>query len=107
MLLKIAKTLLKPNESATVQVTLTWVNGEDNLGTKINVAEISEDYNEKGDTPDIDSIPDNEVDGEDDIDDAPVMLTISTGSTPTYIGLTFAVTTILATGIVLIKKFVL
>ena len=103
----LAKTLLKPNESATVQVTLTWVNGEDNLGTKINVAEISEDYNEKGDTPDIDSIPDNEVDGEDDIDDAPVMLTISTGSTPTYIGLTFAVTTILATGIVLIKKFVL
>ena len=38
---------------------------------------------------------------------APVMLTISTGSAPTYIGLTFVVTTILATGIALIKKFVL
>lgn len=103
----LAKTLLKPNDSATVQVTLTWINGEDNLGTKINVAEISEDYNEKGDTPDIDSTPDNKLDGEDDIDDAPVMLTISTGSAPTYIGLTFTVTTILATGIALIKKFVL
>lgn len=103
----LAKTLLEPGKSATVQVTLTWINGEDNLGTKVNVAEISEDYNEKGDTPDIDSTPDNKVDGEDDIDDAPVMLTISTGSTPTYIGLTFTVTTILATGIILIKKFVL
>ena len=103
----LAKTLLKPNDSATVQVTLTWMNSEDNLGTKVNVAEISEDYNEKGDTSDIDSTPDNKVDGEDDIDDAPVMLTISTGSAPTYIGLTFTVTTILATGIILIKKFVL
>ncbi|MGN1299524.1 MAG: hypothetical protein ACI4UE_06055 [Candidatus Scatovivens sp.] len=103
----LAKTLLEPGKSATIQVTLTWINGEDNLGTKVNIAEISEDYNEKGDTPDIDSTPNNKVDGEDDIDDAPVMLTISTGSTPTYIGLIFTITIILTTGIVLIKKFVL
>ena len=101
------KTLLKPGQSATVQVTLTWINGEDNLAMKLNVAEISQDYNDKGDTPDIDSTPNNNVDGEDDIDDAPVMLAISTGTTPTHIGLMFTVTIILATGIILIKKYVL
>ena len=53
-----------------------------------NVAEISEDKNDSG-TPDIDSTPDNKKSGEDDIDDAEVMLSISTGvATPKYTILT-------------------
>ena len=40
-------------------------------------------------TKDIDSTPDNKVDGEDDIDKAEIMLSISTGTAPTYILLTF------------------
>lgn len=51
-------TLLKPGESATVDVVLTWINNEENMGVKTNVAEISEDYNESG-TADIDSTPNN------------------------------------------------
>ena len=70
-------TLLQPGESATVEVILTWINDEENMGVMINTAEISEDYNES-DTPDIDSTPNNKEEGEDDIDDAPVALTMVT-----------------------------
>ena len=103
----LANKLLQPGESASVEVTLRWINGENNLGMKVNVAEISKDYNDANDVDDIDSTPDNKKEGEDDIDDAPVILTISTGRTSMYIILTTTVLTILATGIVAIKKFVL
>ena len=72
-------TLLKPGESAEVTVVLTWINSGSNLGVKVNIAEISKDHNDY-ETPDIDSTPNNFVPGEDDIDDAPVMLAIKTGS---------------------------
>lgn len=102
----LANTLLKPGESASVQVTLKWINGENNFGQKVNVAEISAHKNNSN-SPDIDSTPDNNKPGEDDIDDAPVMLEISTGTAPTYIVLTTTVLAILTTGIILIKKYVL
>lgn len=99
--------LLQPGESRVVTVILTWKNNQDNLGLKVNVAEISKDYNEFN-TPDIDSTPDNKVDGEDDIDDAPVMLSIILGqNTKTYFGITILMLTTAGIGIVLIKKFVL
>ena len=66
-------TLLQPGEYADVEVVLTWINSQNNMGVMDNVAEISEDYN-KYDVPDIDSTPDNKKEGEDDIDNAPVML---------------------------------
>ena len=97
-------TLLKPGESAEVTVVLTWINSGTNLGVKVNIAEISEDYNEYG-TDDIDSTPDNFVDGEDDIDDAPVMLTVKTGQENlAYTMLALAVITVLGLGIRGIKK---
>ena len=99
-------TILNPGESATVEVILTWINDEDNMGVMINTAEISEDYNES-DTPDIDSTPNNKKEGEDDIDDAPVALTMVTGSTPLYIGLTAGTLAIIAGGVFLIKKYVI
>ena len=99
-------TLLNPGEAASVQVVLKWVNSEDNLGLKVNVAEISEDKNDSN-TPDIDSTPNNRKDGEDDIDNAEVFLAISTGTAPTYIALTTTVIAIMATGVALIKKYVL
>ncbi|MBP3463713.1 MAG: DUF11 domain-containing protein [Clostridia bacterium] len=102
----LANTLLKPGESATVEIKLRWKRDQNNLGIKINTAEISKDENEYG-TPDIDSTPDNNKDGEDDQDTAPVILSIITGSAPTYIVLTITVMTILATGIYSIKKYVL
>ena len=103
---KLENTLLQPGQSAEVEVLLTWKNDKNNLGLKVNTAEISEDYNEKH-VHDRDSTPDNKVPGEDDIDDAPVLLSISTGAAKLYITLTFAVLVTLAGGVVLIKKFVL
>ena len=103
---KLENTLLQPGESADVEVVLTWINNKDNMGLKVNVAEISEDYNDKH-VPDRDSTPDNKVPGEDDIDDAPVLLAVSTGQARIYFTLGFAVLMTLASGIVLIKKFIL
>lgn len=102
----LANTLLEPGKSATIPVTLEWNRDENNLGEKVNVAEISKDYNDYG-SPDIDSTPDNKKDGEDDIDNAPVILSISTGEEPVYVVLSTTVLLILATGIALIKKYVL
>lgn len=76
------------------------------MGVMNNIAEISQDYNEYG-VPDIDSTPDNQKQGEDDIDDAPVMLSISTGQVRIYFTLGFMLLITIASGIVLIKKFVL
>ncbi len=99
-------TLLQPGESAEVEVVLTWINGEDNMGQMTNIAEISEDYNDKG-APDRDSTPDNQKPGEDDIDDAPVLLSVETGQERIYYVLGFTVLGTLAGGLILIKKFVI
>ncbi len=101
-------TLLQPGESAEVEVLLTWINGKDNLGLKINVAEISKDKNDSN-TPDIDSTPNNKKPGEDDIDDAPVLLSIKTGTNGNmqYVILTIGSLTVISTGAILIKKYVL
>ena len=100
----LANTLLQPGESAEVTILLTWINSENNMGLKTNVAEISKDYNEHG-TPDIDSTPNNQKEGEDDIDDAPVMLTVKTGSDAIFyitLGLGFFV--IIGLGVFEIKR---
>ena len=99
-------TLLKPGEYKDIEVLLTWKNNKDNMGLKTNTAEISEDYNEKG-IPDRDSTPNNKKPGEDDIDDAPVMLAVSTGMVKVYITLGLAILVTLAGGVALIKKYVL
>ncbi|MFR0822450.1 MAG: Cys-Gln thioester bond-forming surface protein [Clostridia bacterium] len=102
-------TLLQPGESAEVEILLTWINSADNLGLKVNTAEISKDYNDSH-TPDIDSTPNNKVPGEDDIDDAPVILSIKTGVGDIkieYIALTGGALILICVGAVLIKKFVL
>lgn len=98
--------LLQPGESATVNIVLTWINGKNNMGQKVNWAEISKDENEYN-SPDIDSTPGNKVKGEDDIDQAPVLLAPATGSTQTYAILVLGCTSILAGGIFLIKKYVI
>lgn len=105
-------TLLKPGESATLEVVFTWKNNVDNLGLKTNIAEISEDYNDKG-SKDIDSTPDNVIpkdydkQQEDDDDKALVMLELKTGGEKSYIWLGLVVLTIIAGGIILIKRFVM
>ena len=103
---KLENTLLMPGESSSVPIILTWINNQDNMGLKTNIAEISQDYNDSH-TPDIDSVPDNFKENEDDIDDAPVMLTITLGDTKLYLGITALVIVALGGGIFIIKKYVL
>ena len=98
-------TLLQPGDTAEVTIVLTWINSETNMGLKTNIAEISKDRNDYG-TRDIDSIPGNKVPGEDDIDDAPVMLTIKTGNETIKLAITvLAVLAILGLGVSLVKDF--
>ena len=74
------------------------------MGLKTNIAEISQDDNEY-DLPDIDSTPDNFKEGEDDIDDAPVMLTVALGDARIYLGVAAVAVVILIAGIFVIKKY--
>ena len=101
---KLEHTTLQPGESAEVEIVLTWINGTDNMGVMINTAEINKDHNEYG-TPDIDSTPGNNVPGEDDIDDAPVMLTVKTGSEDLkYIALITIVLALLSGCVIALRK---
>ena len=102
-------TLLEEGETAEIPVTLTWINGSDNLGQKVNYAEISKDYNDYG-SPDVDSTPNNFTGTpvEDDEDGDIVMLNIRTGnSIPNYIFAGLAAIMIVGVGVVGIKKFVI
>ena len=103
---QLENTLLQPGETATVEVILTWINDPNNMGLKTNTAEISQDKNEY-DVPDRDSTPDNKKEGEDDIDIAKVILSVTTGTTKTYFSLALGLIAIIGTGIVLIKKYVI
>ena len=104
---KLEHTTLQPGESAEVEIVLTWINGTDNMGVMINTAEINKDHNEYG-TPDIDSTPGNNVPGEDDIDDAPVMLTVKTESDiVVYMILSLTVLGIIASGVTIMRKKVI
>ena len=100
--------ILKPGDTAQVEVVLRWINGSDNLGAKTNVAEISEDHNEE-DVPDKDSTPDNKKEKEDDIDEATVLLSVNQGGgiQSIYINITLAALVIILIGGIIVKKFVL
>ena len=101
---KLEGVTLQPGESAEVEIMLTWVNNKDSMGVMVNTAEISEDYNEYG-IHDIDSTPNNKKAGEDDIDDAPVMLAIKTGSEVIgYASIGFGFVAIVAAGVAMIKR---
>ena len=105
---QLENTLLQPGESTTISVILTWINDSNNLGLKTNIAEISEDADDNGNSiTDIDSTPNNQVDGEDDQDNATVIITVRTGETTIYTSVIIAVITIIGVGVYGIKKYVL
>ena len=105
--------LLKPGESAEVSIIFTWKNNADNLGLKTNIAAITEDYNTYN-SEDIDSEPEDveepyEKEQQDDDDFALVILSIGTGTGKIIEYTTFVISMValLATGIYLVKKYVL
>ena len=100
---QLAKKLLQPGESVEIKIILRWKKAENNMGVKTNWAEISKDQNEYG-VRDKDSVPGNKKPKEDDIDDAPVALTIATGAVPTYFAITLTSLGIMGAGLLIIKK---
>ena len=102
----LADKVIKPGEFQTVEIVLRWINHKNNMGVKTNVAEIAEDHNEYN-LPDIDSVPGNRKPGEDDIDDASVVVAIRTGASATFFAISITMATIVGTGTYLIKRFVI
>ena len=97
---------LKPGERAQVKIALRWDTKEKFFGQMTNVAEISEDKNDYG-IKDIDSTPNNKKPGEDDIDDATVLLSIRTGGAFTYFKIGMVTLGIIGGAVAIIKKHVM
>lgn len=75
---QLSKTLIKPGETKKLQLILTWDNSSKKFGNFKNIIEISKDDN-LSKTPDVDSLPDNKKEDEDDISIKSVIVLISTG----------------------------
>lgn len=102
----LANTLLQPGETKEVVLLLTKQMTENNTGTINNVAEIYEVSNDLG-LQDIDSTPGNNVQNEDDINNADIVIGVKTGEVYIYIAITLISILILGIGIYFINKKVL
>ena len=105
---QLSETTLQAGESAEVEVILTWENGVNTLGTKVNMAEISE-FKNYDNVLDRDSTPNNKKYGEDDTDTSTVLLSVNQGGgiQSIYINLIIVLLLIILVGGIAIKKFVL
>lgn len=97
---------IEPGQTKEVTLILTKKLTENDLGEIFNTAEIYEAYNDLG-IEDIDSIPANKQENEDDISKASVILTIRTGETLIYITIIIGIISILVVATYLIKKKIL
>ncbi len=77
---KFANEAINPGEEKEVKLVLTKTMTNENTGVVNNRAEIVEDYNEYG-VSDINSTPNNNISGENDMGSADVIIGISTGGT--------------------------
>ena len=102
----LANTKIAPGESKEVTLLLTMKVSEDSLGIINNSAEIYEAYNDLG-LEDIDSTPGNKASNEDDISSADILITIRTGETIMFIGITITIVAVIGVGAYFIKKKVL
>ena len=98
---------IEPGQSKEVKLILSFNITSKNIGKMINNnAEIYESYNELG-LEDIDSIPANMLESEDDMSNADIMVAVATGKVIIYTTFTLAVAGLLGFGIYEIKKRVL
>ena len=95
---------IKPGESREVKLLLEKKMTEDNTGLINNQFEIAEDYNIYG-ISDIDSVPGNRVQAEDDMSIADSIITLATGEKIVYtIFIVIGVSLVTVTGYVVNKK---
>ncbi len=102
----LANTVINPGESKEVTIILSKIITEKSLGTLNNTAEIYESYNELG-LKDVNSEPGNKAENENDMSKADIVLSIVTGKVIIYGLLGLTITSMLAFGVVMIKKKVL
>lgn len=95
--------VINPGETKRINLILTKDMTQENTGRILNKAEISKHYNEYM-LDDIDSVPLNKTETEDDMSSADVIISIKTGKVARYILLISSTIVILAGGIYLIKK---
>ena len=106
--ISLANTLINPGESKEISLILSYNITDKDIGNTIsNKAEIYESYNEKG-LKDIDSIEGNQVEKEDDMSNADIILAVVTGnSVVIYTTITFVVIILIAFAVFEIKRKVL
>ena len=100
------KEVIEPGKSKTLNLVLTKTLNNNSTGTITNNAEIAKSSNLQN-INDIDSIVANNKQGEDDLGEASLIISIKTGSPAMYIGIVILSLLVLSTGIYLINKKVI
>ena len=99
-------TIINAGETKTLTLILTKKMTRNSTGTSINTAEIKKSSNDYA-IEDKDSIAGNKKDGEDDMSSAQLIVSIKTGTTIAYIGLSIMLIITLGAGLYFIKEKVL
>lgn len=103
---ELANTKLQAGETKEITLTLTKQMTETNTGLIHNTAEIIDQYNELG-AKDTNSTPGNQVEGENDMGSADVIIGIKTGAMISYVMLTISIIIVLGIGAYFISKKIL
>lgn len=99
-------TIINAGETKTLTLVLSKKMTKDTTGTSINIAEIKESSNDYA-IEDKDSIAGNKKDKEDDMSSAQLIISVKTGTTIAYIGLSIMLIITLGAGLYFIKAKVL
>ena len=103
---ELANQSINPGETKNVTLTLVKRMTQENTGTTINTAEISQASNALA-IVDNNSTPANKVQGEDDMSTAELLISIKTGGAMMYIALITIIIAVVGLGSYIIKKRVL
>lgn len=101
--ISLSDTIIKPGETKTLTLTLTKQMTTQNTGRSVNIAEIAAATNELS-IADVDSVPGNRKDNEDDISTAELIISTKTGAVVISISIVFVLVLMLAVAYVLYRK---
>ena len=102
----LANTKIEAGESKELTLILTKTMTENNTGLTNNTAEIAESYNIMG-IEDRNSTPGNKQAKEDDLGQANIIISVSTGAAVSYISLTLSIIAVISVGAYIITKKIL
>lgn len=103
---KLIDKLLNPGETAEINIILEKQMTNENVGTVTNLVEIYEATNDEG-VEDVNSIPGDKIEGQNDISKVEVLIVTSTGTIILYTTLVIAIITIIGIGFYKIRKVLL